>query len=120
MTTRHKTPQALEPYLKLPPELNQILLTGTLGCTTTWLIVRFVGAVLSERSSKVSSDGSENDVAVILVSWMRDLAFWKNEIRKSTVRIPIQFREIRVCVLKNTRIRDLIYRSSQSNIASAS
>jgi elongator complex protein 6 len=87
MTTRHKVPQALEAYLKLPPELSQILLTGTLGCTATWLAVRFVGAVLSEGSSKVSSDESENDVAVVLVSWMRDLAFWKTEVRKSTVSI---------------------------------
>ncbi|KAK0276589.1 hypothetical protein LTR91_003975 [Friedmanniomyces endolithicus] len=136
-STRSTIPPLLESYLRLPPETSLILLTGTLGCSVSWLVSRFVGAVLhpgtedgfggagagagGSRGGRYGAGGrgggggegggvgggghglgrgddedgargredwdgradeSGRGVDVVLVSWMRDLAFWKSEIRR--------------------------------------
>ncbi|CZT14435.1 uncharacterized protein RCC_00412 [Ramularia collo-cygni] len=80
MSAARSQPPALEPYLNLPPEISLTLLTGTLGFTATFLASRYVGSVLHSTNEEVADD----DAAVLLVSWMRDAAFWKNEIRRGT------------------------------------
>ncbi|CZS91944.1 uncharacterized protein RAG0_02505 [Rhynchosporium agropyri] len=79
MSTR--IPPLLEPYLALPPEASLVLLTSVLGASSNWLVLRFL------HSALVSSDASfevipEDGPKVLLVSFMRDLAFWKENARR--------------------------------------
>ncbi|KAI7081313.1 hypothetical protein KC356_g9203 [Hortaea werneckii] len=92
MSSRNRIPPALEPYLRLPPETSQILLTGTLGCSIDWLTTRFVGALLAaEGSTSTTRDavggfegaGDTRETAVILASWMRNQSFWRSELRRT-------------------------------------
>jgi len=73
-THRNRTPSLLEPYLALPPEQSLILLTSTLSCSANWLTARFAATALQQETT-----------SVLLVSWMRDLSFWKDELRRATV-----------------------------------
>ena len=73
---RNRTPSTLEPYLALPPAQSLSLLTNTLGCSANWLTSRFAISALKDASDATS---------VVLVSWMRDLAFWKDELRRAAV-----------------------------------
>jgi elongator complex protein 6 len=73
---RNRTPSTLEPYLTLPPAQSLTLLTNTLGCSANWLTSRFVISALNHASEPTS---------VVLVSWMRDVAFWKDELRRAAV-----------------------------------
>ncbi|KAK5114201.1 hypothetical protein LTR85_010266 [Meristemomyces frigidus] len=86
MSSRNRVPTALEPYLRLPPEATLILLTGTLGCNVNWLTARFAGSLLARDGQPhgAGGEGQDNETAVVLVSWMRDAAFWKSEIRRGT------------------------------------
>jgi len=87
MSSRNRIPSALEPYLRLPPETSLVLLTSTLGCSANWLTARFVGSLLAQEAEplKLESSGNGKETAVVLVSWMRDAAFWKSEIRRGIV-----------------------------------
>jgi hypothetical protein len=73
---RNRTPSTLEPYLALPPSQSLTLLTNTLGCSANWLTSRFAISALNDTT---------NPTPVVLVSWTRDLAFWKDEIRRAAV-----------------------------------
>ncbi|KAK5679354.1 hypothetical protein LTS10_008169 [Elasticomyces elasticus] len=84
MSSRNRIPSALEPYLSLPPETSLILLTGTLGCSAHWLTARFVGSLLNAENTLAVEGRHGKEIGVVLVSWMRDLAFWKNELRRTT------------------------------------
>ncbi|KAJ0338338.1 hypothetical protein COL154_012796 [Colletotrichum chrysophilum] len=71
MATR--IPHLLEPYLALPPECAQILLTSVLGASTNWLVLRY----LYSNLRRPTEDAPADDTRVVLVSFMRDFAFWK-------------------------------------------
>jgi elongator complex protein 6 len=73
---RNRTPSALEPYLALPPSQSLTLLTNTLGCSANWLTSRFAISALNDAI---------NPTSVVLVSWMRGFAFWKDEFRRAAV-----------------------------------
>ena len=76
MTSR--IPPLLEPYLSLPPEASLILLTSVLGLSTNWLVLRHIyGALAPERDND-----SETEAKVVLVSFLRDAAFWKDGARR--------------------------------------
>ncbi|KAK2037816.1 hypothetical protein LZ31DRAFT_480230 [Colletotrichum somersetense] len=77
MATR--IPHALEGYLALPPECAQILLTGVLGASTNWLVLRHLYSYLGKPAANGDETGAAaaEDVRVVLVSFMRDFAFWK-------------------------------------------
>ncbi|KAI6867304.1 hypothetical protein KC338_g4452 [Hortaea werneckii] len=108
MSSRNRIPPALEPYLRLPPETAQILLTGTLGCSIEWLTTRFVGALLApDGPTKTSLDTvgglegggetKEKETAVVLASWLRNEGFWRGELRRTcgldlTKHKPLQTR----------------------------
>ncbi|KAK2600984.1 hypothetical protein N8I77_010472 [Diaporthe amygdali] len=75
-------PPLLESYLSLPPETSQIVLTGILGASTNWLTLRYLYSLLRPAAAPRRDDGDapaggEEDVKVLLVSFMRDFAFWK-------------------------------------------
>jgi elongator complex protein 6 len=94
MTSR--IPPLLDPYLVLPPEASLILLTSVLGASTNWLVLRYlysallpaagVGRELDRDGGIESGDASgkaEGDrPAVVLVSFLRDLSFWREGARK--------------------------------------
>ncbi|EXF85808.1 hypothetical protein CFIO01_10877 [Colletotrichum fioriniae PJ7] len=79
MATR--IPHLLESYLSLPSEYAQILLTSVLGASTNWLVLRYLYTYLRKLNAAAeegaSSASQSDDVRVILVSFMRDFAFWK-------------------------------------------
>ncbi|KAF0318931.1 hypothetical protein GQ607_013890 [Colletotrichum asianum] len=68
-----RIPHLLEPYLALPPECAQILLTSVLGASTNWLVLRYLYSYLR----RPTEDAPADDTRVVLVSFMRDFAFWK-------------------------------------------
>ncbi|KAK8073890.1 hypothetical protein PG994_004789 [Apiospora phragmitis] len=85
-----RTPPLLEPYLGLPPEASLIVLTGVLGASTNWLVQRYLCRFLASTSAADSNaqraavgeegESSPDDgdsVSVVLVSFLRDYAFWK-------------------------------------------
>jgi elongator complex protein 6 len=85
MASRNRIPAILEPFIQLPPELSQVLITSTLGCSATWLTARFIGAGLQRQDETLTSRDVQAESNVILVSWLRDHTFWESEIRRSMV-----------------------------------
>jgi elongator complex protein 6 len=87
MSTRNRTPPLLEPYLRLPSNGSQLLLTGVLDSTPQWLITRLLRSAFLPTTSPSSTESTEsteekqNDI-VVLVSWLRDYEFWKQEARR--------------------------------------
>jgi elongator complex protein 6 len=77
-------PLLLEPYISLPPEASLILLTNVLGASTNWVVLRYLYSALAPEG-----DGdSDNGTKVVLVSFLRDMAFWKYGARRLVC--PIQ------------------------------
>ncbi|KAK9417449.1 hypothetical protein SUNI508_08809 [Seiridium unicorne] len=79
-----RVPPLLEPYLGLPPEASLIVLTSVLGASTNWLVQRYLCSLLGDASRKTPLTEDENidastggETCVVLVSFMRDYAFWK-------------------------------------------
>ncbi|TKA64868.1 hypothetical protein B0A49_07588 [Cryomyces minteri] len=98
-TSRSRIPPLLEPYVRLPPEASLILVTSVLGASANWLVVRHIcGALGSDgrKDGRVSAEDGEEigpsngdgnrvadeEVGVVLVSWMRDYRFWRAEARR--------------------------------------
>jgi elongator complex protein 6 len=105
-----RTPPLLEPYLYLPHETSLILLTGVLGSSTNWLVHRYLHSLLVSQSSFPTSHPSyssyssplhsshrkdeldespdvgliqqQQHVSVVLVSFLRDYAFWKDGCKR--------------------------------------
>ena len=80
MTTR--IPHLLAPYVRIPAEGSLTLLTSVLDATTNWLVLRYLHACLKPSSGgpgfeSETADAAE-DVGVVLLSFMRDQAFWKD------------------------------------------
>lgn len=80
MSTRNRTPPLLEPYLRLPTPGSQLLLTGVLDSTPQWLVTRLLRSAFIPSSETESTE--EKDDIVVLVSWLRDYEFWKQEGRR--------------------------------------
>ncbi|KAF4344612.1 hypothetical protein FBEOM_1407 [Fusarium beomiforme] len=75
MASTSRIPHLLEPYISLPPETSLNLITSVLGASANWLVLRHVYSYL-----RGSTDGEEStkDTGVVLISFMRDGAFWKD------------------------------------------
>lgn len=82
MPTARVAPLALEPYLRLPAESSLTLLTGTVGVNASFLATRFVGSALQTDQH---DDDDDRDAGVLLITWLRDSSFWKQEIRRGSV-----------------------------------
>ncbi|KAK4154871.1 hypothetical protein C8A00DRAFT_14046 [Chaetomidium leptoderma] len=111
MTSR--IPPLLQPHLTLPPEASSlVLLTGVLGASTNWLLLRHLHALLKtktkppplppstshqpprkrggaaaaareeEGGGHEAEEEEEEEVAVLLVSFLRDQAFWKENLSR--------------------------------------
>ncbi len=73
-----RIPPLLQPYVQLPRDNSILLLTSTLGATANWLLIRFLCNALSTTSPQDGDEGHN----VVLVSWMREYDFWRQEARK--------------------------------------
>lgn len=74
-----RIPPLLQRYVSLSRDDSLLLLTSTLGATANWLLIR----VLCDALIKDSEDGGEDEGHnVVLVSWMREYDFWRQESRK--------------------------------------
>ncbi|KAG8415494.1 hypothetical protein J3458_009335 [Metarhizium acridum] len=73
-TASTKIPPLLEPYLNLPPEAALVVLTSVLGASANWLVLRWVYALL-RNGHQVGDDA--DTTAVVLCSFLRDGAFWR-------------------------------------------
>ncbi|KAF2790110.1 hypothetical protein K505DRAFT_365010, partial [Melanomma pulvis-pyrius CBS 109.77] len=100
MPPSSRIPPLLQPHTQLPQDNSILLLTSTLGASANWLIIRFLCDALttttttttptSEQPRRTAGDGhvpsrdegASEDYNVVLVSWMRDWDFWKQEARK--------------------------------------
>lgn len=82
MSTR--LPPLLEPYLSLPPEASLLLLTNVLGATSNWLLLRFLYSTLHHTAKEEAENTSSGngETKVVFVSFMRDLAFWREGGRR--------------------------------------
>ena len=74
-----RIPPLLQPSIHLPRDGSLLLLTSTLGASANWLIIRFLCDALSYSNTQ---DDGEHGPNVVLVSWMREYEFWKQEARK--------------------------------------
>jgi elongator complex protein 6 len=92
MSSRHRAPLlALENYLQIPRQnASLFLLTSTLGYTVNWLVSQYVSVALERTQSAIQQDelstSGQDPCVVLLVSWLRDFAFWKQEVRRTSVR----------------------------------
>jgi len=94
-----KIPPLLEPYLALPQEASLILLTSVLGASTNWLALRFLYSALANPE--------DEDVKVVFVSFMRDLAFWKDGCKRLVFIIFIRNSFCTVCHPENEQRADI-------------
>ncbi|RII23748.1 hypothetical protein CUC08_Gglean012572 [Alternaria sp. MG1] len=74
-----RIPPLLQPYVQLPRDDSILLLTSTLGASANWLLIRFLCNALSTTAPQ---DGGGEGHNVVLVSWMREHDFWRQEARK--------------------------------------
>ena len=91
MPSQPPIPPLLSPTFSNLPYTSLTLLTSTLGATTNWLIVRFICAALRSRGSEIGHDipsaqGGFYGQRVVLVSWLRDGAWWRESGRKLVSR----------------------------------
>ncbi len=109
-------PPLLEPYLALPDEAALIVLTGILGANTNWLALRYLHSFLkSSPSSSAPIPASRRDgyngetelqngmgeakgnqvgeTSVILLSFLRDFAFWKDAAARLGLDLEAQGRK---------------------------
>lgn len=82
--SRSRIPPLLQPVVSFPPKDSLSLLTGVLDATPHWLVSRFVGSALdtSEESGNEVDETTNGITKVLLVSWMRDWDYWRNELRR--------------------------------------
>ena len=83
MTAR--IPPLLEPCLSLPPEASLILLTNVLGASTNWLVLRYLYVFLQPQQTV----SLEIEAKVVLVSFLRDSAFWKDGSRRLVCSVSV-------------------------------
>ncbi|KAL1865600.1 hypothetical protein VTK73DRAFT_5139 [Phialemonium thermophilum] len=84
----------LDPFLSVPPESSLILLTGILGASTNWLLLRYLQRALGLSPSSTSPEARQRDnqdgnggsnesqeeetTVVVLASFLRDFSFWRD------------------------------------------
>ncbi|KAI8956656.1 hypothetical protein F5Y11DRAFT_342355 [Daldinia sp. FL1419] len=92
-----RIPSLLDTYLHLPPETSLVLLSGVLGSSTNWLVLRYLYSLLSNQSSPAARNKGEEDnnsssienASVVLISFLRDYAFWKEGAGKLGLDIDV-------------------------------
>ncbi|KAI1101666.1 hypothetical protein F4804DRAFT_315376 [Jackrogersella minutella] len=93
-----RIPPLLDAYLHLPPETSLVLLSGVLGSSTNWLVLRYLYSLLSTPSDNIpQEDGlgspSKDGTSVVFVSFLRDYAFWKEGAGKLGIDLDVLARK---------------------------
>jgi elongator complex protein 6 len=81
MPPTSRIPPLLQPLVRTPKNNSLLLLTSTLDASANWLLTRFLCDALGSGQKDIDHGGAKN---VVLVSWMRDYEFWRQEARKGT------------------------------------
>ncbi|KAL1613049.1 hypothetical protein SLS60_001281 [Paraconiothyrium brasiliense] len=81
MPPNSRIPPLLQPLVRTPKNDSLLLLTSTLDASANWLLTRFLYDTLGSGAKHDENGGAKN---VVLVSWMRDYEFWRQEARKAT------------------------------------
>ncbi|KKA28420.1 hypothetical protein TD95_003188 [Thielaviopsis punctulata] len=100
MTSR-APPYLLTPYLSpaAHPVGSLTLVTNVLSATSNWLVVRYLQSLLPASTSRgtsedvVPDDSTGENTAVVLVSFLRDFAFWNECAGKLGVDLTRHTRE---------------------------
>lgn len=84
MSPSSRIPPLLQPLVQTPKEDSLILLTSTLDASANCILGAFLRDALKPEADAYGSreDNAGRAKNVVLVSWMRDYAFWKQEVRK--------------------------------------
>lgn len=82
MSTRKSVPPILQQYVRLPPEASLTTVSHILGCSANWLTACFLASALADGDNAPQSEVKDEGVAVVLISWLRDLPFWKQELKR--------------------------------------
>ena len=91
MPSHPPIPPLLSHYISDFPSGSLALLTSTLGAATNWLVLRFIHAALRNPGHDGPNIVSGN-TRVVLVSWLRDVNFWKDGGRK----LGINFQRLQI------------------------
>lgn len=81
MPPTSRIPPLLHPFVRTPKNESLVLLTSTLDASANWLLTRFLCDALGSGQKDNDHGGAKN---VVLVSWMREYEFWRQEARKGT------------------------------------
>ncbi|KAL5465470.1 hypothetical protein PMIN06_000627 [Paraphaeosphaeria minitans] len=81
MPPTSRIPPLLQPFARTPKNESLLLLTSTLDASANWLLTRFLCDALGSGQKDNDNGEAKN---VVLVSWMRDYDFWRQEARKGT------------------------------------
>ena len=84
MPPSSRIPPLLQPLVRTPKDDSLLLVTGTLDASANWLIARFLYDALSAGGGRDDGNHDGGPTKVVLVSWMRDYEFWRQEVRKGT------------------------------------
>lgn len=75
-------PPLLADSLSRLPESTITLLTSVLGASSNWLVLRFLYTALTFRKDVDATTATKNVSNAVLVSWLRDLSFWKEGAKR--------------------------------------
>ena len=106
MPSQPPVPPLLSPNLSALSCTSLTLLTSTLGATTNWLVLRFICAALKSKGYGTGHDihsvrEDYQHQRVVLVSWLRDGAWWRESGRKLVSTC---------CVSVSTQLRTMVRR----------
>lgn len=112
-----RIPPLLEPYLGSPPERSLVLLSGILGSTTNWLVFRYLYSLLSAPSKPAAQEAgldspSVDGTNVVLVSFLRDYAFWKDGAGKLGIDLDVSTRKGKFVFVDGLSV---LFQASQSH-----
>ena len=82
MPSQSPIPPLIANSLAPLPESSLTLLTSVLGATSNWLVFRFLYAALNPPKDAEARAVGDNGSKVILISWFRDLSFWKEGAKR--------------------------------------
>ncbi|KAL3436745.1 hypothetical protein BDV09DRAFT_37488 [Aspergillus tetrazonus] len=82
MPSQPPLPHLLTPYVSSPPRSSLTTVSSVLGATGNWLVLRFLGAALTDAGSGFRGLEEERKRKVVLVSFLRGWEFWRSEAKR--------------------------------------